>query len=811
MTHVNVFTKAAVEIPEAPTALKYNNNYIQKLGPFLHITNGRRCSMNLLSEYTTVVVDNHVASALYARGSWFLLLEKISVKVPKQGALSVTNENDTTLVTTNTRLEYGARWSAGPMESVGLLRPTFSNLLSVAKSVEYSLLPNVVAAMFPNDVANIIRFIFGLKFGPAYVTPISQCLDVAVNVGASQTTTTHFLRTGGCAKTDNGEIHAIEVQPKYSVGGVAVVPNNTLPDNVTWQGKFKFKLPVQAQSDGLVRRITFMNILMRAQKMKPPLLTKQLTIDEACAPVDPRRLIWGVSVSTLAATISLLTRKSDKEQPNVLGILGFKRKRDLTLVRNLIVIDQKCTSVEAKRILLSMRKGIAYKDALVSKTESLPFRPGTLFRAPKSKVEYKKGRPPWKTDFKILSAASETDYKKYNEPGILLQATSKYWHGLADLREWRGGERPHFQAVWEPKLDGWRILLHWTGNSLIWGSNTGRDISSLIPAKLHDNIKTACGKVSPFILECELVAGTLENCDARFTSKITRENTRGVPKRTRASQVRSKSVEHTLFAVDCIVHNNVDVSNKSYVKRKSLVVQLVDALEAPGLRIVPHFDIVLDSDANVTTTFLKHAYEAMVRSGIEGIVIKGAGLVYGAKHIVLKPVYYITRPSAFPLFDAWDIFRCYAGVVYMGYIEVDRAPWCFPIFGIRDGNSHLRKTHPWHGYTPIHIEGYKIAARMMSHANGYKQEHLIESFRYPTPWFSGGATNTTGCRRFLHKISPASPRLLLVGEMVYERKDQRGWSFPLRFYLARSIAKTVEIDDTTSLFDRLRDMVYPEP
>ena len=808
MTHVNVFTKTAVELPEAPTALRFNHNYIQRLGPFLHISNGRRCSVTPLGALTVVMVDNHVGRVAYTRGSWFIVFDKASVKVPTNGALAVTNGNETATVTNGSTSRYNPGWNAGPKTSVGKMAPTLSNLLSVARGAEFERLPRAIATAFPDHIPAIIQFVFGLKFGAAYVTPTDQCIRQASNVGAVQVTTAHFTRVGGYVKSDNGVTYAVQEQQKYNVGDVAVVPSGGLPDNVSWNSKLTYKLPVREHSDGAVRRVTLNTILLRARQMRPPIATKQLTIEEACAPADPRRLLWGVSKHILPEAVTLLTRKSDKEQPNFLGTLGFKQKRDITFVRNLVTLDQNCTTDEAKRIMLSMRRGIAYADARASKAVSLPFRPGTLFRAPKCKVEYEKSKPPWKREAEILSRAVESDHDKYNEPSILLQATSKYWHSNADLRKWTGGAKPAVEAVWEPKIDGWRVLLHWTGDRLAWASNTGRDITSIMPEMLRKKVENACAALGAFILECELVAGNVVDCDAQYTAGITKENTRGVPKRTRASQVTARGTQHTLFVVDCIVENGLDVSNKSYLDRKTHAVKLMEAL---GLRIVPHFTVALDDKFNLTPEFVNNAYAAMLKSGIEGIVIKCTGLVYGAKHAVLKPVYYLTRPAAFPVVDAWDLFWCYAGVVYMGYIEADRAPWCLPIFGIKDASSKLSPTHPWHGYTPIHIEGYKVANRMMASANGYTQPHVIESYRQPTPWFSKGETTTTGCRRFLHRITKFTPRLLLVGEMVYERKDKVGWSFPWRIYLARSIIKHAPVDDTVSLKRRFGDMVLPEP
>lgn len=817
MTYVNAQSKVAVEIPSAPTALKYNNHFIQNVGGFLHVTQEHNCSLTPLNTGVVVRFEKYVGTVAAIRGAWYIVFDKLCIKVPKSG-LIISTGNENTNVLPGSNAQYKSRWYSGSKVSTAGIKLTMTNLIGAVSSADGNNLTDVLLSTFPNDIDTIIQFVMGLKYGPAYVTPTAQCVRKALDSGAELETTMRFKRAGGYVFTDKGRVYAIQPPKSYKTVDVAVKPMATLPDNVTWSSRTKlnFKLPAQQNKDGSVRRISQHTLIQQASTSRPPKFIQSLTVADACEPVDAQQLIWGVHSSCLLQAVALLTRAGEKQQPNFLKTMGIRNKRDLRFVKTL-VNPAKPTDRMPRVVLLGVVRGHPYKDARLEYTSasaSLPFRPGRLFRAPKTKADYSSNATLWNAELKVWKDM-QAPAGDYEEPLVLLEPSrGQKWHSNAHLRKWKVGSKPAFEYVWEPKIDGWRVLLHWTGKDLLWASNTGRNITGLVPKKFRQQIFTACQSCQAFILECELVAGEIENGSEAEVECITGDRFAKMPRRTRASQVKSVSSQHTLFAMDCLCYNNEDISNKAYADRKVCASKLIfQDMENARIQAIPCHK-VRSTDGVIDKEFINSMFAKMLEAGIEGIVIKATSLAYGHKYAVLKPIYYITHPKMLHGLDPWELFQCYASTVYMGYIEVGRAPWFYPIFGVKTETSKLRKSHPWYGYTPVHIEGYATAYSMMKHVRGYDQTHVVESYYTQTPWFSQGLVSRTGARRYLHNVNATSPCVTLVAEMAYERKNKKGWAFPIRLYLARSIPQTQKlfpVDTVKTLTERLKPFLQLEP
>lgn len=823
MKEVYVYHDTAITIPKPPNALQYNNNYIQIVGPFLLVTNNNNCSVTPLSAKSVITLGNKTGCVVYNNNSWVLVLNNVSVQIPsKVGSLSVATDNEVETITTSSNTEYEQRWATVQKQKATNMSVTVTNVFARMMSGKFNSVYELVDDLcftFGKEAQTIAEFVFLLKYGPAFVIPTAQCVAIAKGAGVTPNVQKSVKRQAGFVYIGDNKTFTTTKMKNYNANGVMVGGVPKLPPNIIWkkEEELDYIVPVLPRDNNSnIREVTATDMIVKAREVKQPqFYYSQFLLKDACSAFDAKRLVWGVDAHVLPLALKLLTRKSEKNQPSFLTTFGYKNSRDLTFVSHMLskLNNWPKSNVKNKIVLLSMRRGHSCDKALQHLNHSLGFEPFVLFRAPRSKVAYDHNTSTWKTDISLLQSATVKTQSNYVEPATLLFRNSKYWHGNALLRNWTGGAKPTFDLVWEPKIDGWRILLHWNGVDVLWQSNTGRNITSLIPADVKDLTSRGCARCKPFILDCELVVGDIKFCEAEHFKKIPYTDTlHNIPYRTRASEVTSKTGTHTLFILDCLVANNIDISNLPYSERIKKAHRIHTDMRRMGnfIRFVPQIPINNKERGKLSKTFVKEMCVAMLNSGLEGIVIKCTGLVYGAKHCVLKPIYFLTRKKTYPFddFNIWNHFWCYCDVVYLGYIETDRDPWCLPIFGIQSNADNYRKSHPWHGYIPVHLEGYKVAYNMMRLANGKRQPHVQESVYVSTPWFSVSQRSSTGCQRFLHPVTQASPRIRLVAEMIYKRKNTLGWSFPYRLYLTQAIDKSIDsIDSEKSFLERIESRI----
>ena len=278
--------------------------------------------------------------------------------------------------------------------------------------------------------------------------------------------------------------------------------------------------------------------------------------------------------------------------------------------------------------------------------------------------------------------------------------------------------------------------------------------------------------------------------------------------RARASAVRKAGADHSLVIVDAIVVDDEDISSESLARRRALVDPLIKSLQAE----IPSFSrlrLEQISQYPVTTgthliplQFLRDSFFAMCKNRMEGIVVKLTALTYGSPHTVLKPIYYGTLTPTFPQQIAPSLpvflenYKCYAKVVYMGYRAVPRDPFLEPIFGVKSKESYPTN-HPWHGYAPVHVEGFKTAYSMA-------RVSIVNSLNHKdTAAMTLGVEEVPHVSFHLHIINSFTPKFYMVAEAAYSRIAKDGvCKVPIRLYLPRLLATRPKNVDTLEEFNR---------
>lgn len=176
--------------------------------------------------------------------------------------------------------------------------------------------------------------------------------------------------------------------------------------------------------------------------------------------------------------------------------------------------------------------------------------------------------------------------------------------------------------VGEPKLDGWRLLIHVADDGVHLYTRTGKSHDGSLPI-----IEAEAGEHLPAgtWLDGEAVAMTIE--DGRVTHEWgTVQSVLGSSTEKAAAQ----SDKITYMAFDLIAHGGIDARSLPYEKRRDLLARIFGKGRMTRLQMVPQVEV---SDASL---------QALLAQGFEGMVIKDTASRYnsgrrGAGWIKVKP------------------------------------------------------------------------------------------------------------------------------------------------------------------------------
>jgi len=580
---------------------------------------------------------------------------------------------------------------------------------------------------------------------------------------------------------------------------------------------------------------------------------------------EPRTVLYGVRVMHLPVVLGVYGRYSEKKggtfsktplcngaDVHIAGHLLWYAQQNRGSKKDRDTVQRYARLAQARGH--SLTAALRHYDALAEITgDAYPFAPGTPFRAPSTKrlLRIATHWGVWIKRRRSARVGIEEMEKQWTSAApvwptllrppfaMVSNVESADWNSDVDYRSWiQACQTAHvpnttvpmpplapLALVWEPKIDGWRVLLHWDGRRLSWFSNTGRLLCggarvSRLPGDIHRQVEASCveGRCPAFILDCELTAGAT---DATTTAELQGLGAGmvAVPRRTRASAVRKLGAVHTLFVMDCIFSGS-DVSCTNLGRRRRAAAALVKTIGLNGsmlaVRLVPQQPVPGDDHSGeIPPAFVAAAFPAMVSANMEGIVVKLTSLAYGGPHTVLKPVYYITdaaaveagrasalpAAAALPLPEMLRMSQRYARVVYMGCRTLGHDPWLEPVFGVKGvATPPYRPGHPWHNYVPIHVEGFKTAHILCARARVSGLPHST------THRVTRTASHDPGMEYLLHRPTAVTPTFQLFAEQVYLRQNTTGWSFPYRLYLIHGRLGASPVDTATELearFSRL--------
>lgn len=776
---------AAVLIPRAPLALSLKGACLQQIGPFIAVMHNRNCAIVPACAGASILVGRHAGVICACPGGWALSLPAARVCVPMAGSVTVTPPDGSSIVVhqDSDAVNYG-RWCVCRSKALPAMAPVLTNLLSVLQAApdgNPAERAQLVHRCFPN-ACNAVAAALLSSLAPGATTPAAAALTAAQTFGTARLLQ-RYTRLGGFARRDDGTCYALQQMARSKTGAIAVSTCPQLPGTLVYrEATDAICYRHQTTTGPLGLHSTADTAAACIANAKLHKFVKPLPIAAEVRAYTPMEVLFGVPAHHVGAAMTLFTRKGEKE-PYKYSLVANTSRQDAALAKELLLLQPSATAQIVQSTMLGMARGHALAKAL-HLSQSQQFVPGTRFRAPSCKKLLGK-KSIWATHVK--RRASATRGARLQEPYALLGKGTMAAHNDADLRAWQAGKAPlvPFRLVWQPKLDGWRILLHNSTAGVLWASNTGRDITELVPEKLRRAVAAAINGVPPFVLEGELVAGPVDDISPPLMAAM---GAAAVPRRTRASAVRSRGLGHTLFITDALVIDNVDISNQSQRSRRTATWKLRDQMGPCPVRVVPQFALNTRSPGVIPVKFVARAFKAMVQADMEGVVVKAESLVYGSTHTVIKPINYGTlgafpRPLAPAQFK--KLFPHLLAVVYMGFIDMPQAPWAAPVFGVASPGT-FPKRHPWHGYAPVHIEGYKVAYAMLRAANAAGLPHVRNhEAGMHTGWTLSGAATSTGCVQHLHPVTSASPLLWLAAERVYRRVDMIGWQLPLRLYLPR--------------------------
>jgi len=178
------------------------------------------------------------------------------------------------------------------------------------------------------------------------------------------------------------------------------------------------------------------------------------------------------------------------------------------------------------------------------------------------------------------------------------------------------GARPHAA---EPKLDGWRVLIHVAENGVHFYTRT----ANLVPAALPDHAAELAENLPAGTwLDAEAVAIEIED------GKVMQ--TWGNVQSLLSSQKPVGSEHITLMAFDLIAHGGIDARALPYEKRRKLLEAIFDSGDWNGIQLVPQIEPTQAS------------LDALLSQGFEGMMLKALDAPYasgkrGAGWTKLKP------------------------------------------------------------------------------------------------------------------------------------------------------------------------------
>ena len=190
----------------------------------------------------------------------------------------------------------------------------------------------------------------------------------------------------------------------------------------------------------------------------------------------------------------------------------------------------------------------------------------------------------------------------------------------------KGGARPdNFSPerfVGEPKLDGWRLLIHVADDGVHLYTRTGKSHDGSLPV-----IEAEVGEHLPpgTWLDGEAVAMNIE--DGRVTHDWgTVQSVLG----SSTEKAAAKSDKITYMAFDLIAHGGIDARSLPYEKRRDLLLRIFSKARLTRLQVVPQVE---PTDASL---------QALLAQGFEGMVIKDTASRYasgrrGAGWVKVKP------------------------------------------------------------------------------------------------------------------------------------------------------------------------------
>lgn len=176
--------------------------------------------------------------------------------------------------------------------------------------------------------------------------------------------------------------------------------------------------------------------------------------------------------------------------------------------------------------------------------------------------------------------------------------------------------------VGEPKLDGWRLLIHVADDGVHLYTRTGKCYDGSLPmieAEVGEHLPTGTW------LDGEAVALTIE--DGRVTHDWgTVQSVLG----SSTDKAASQSEKITYMVFDLIAHGGVDARSLPYTKRRDLLQRIFGKRRMGRLQLVPQVEV---SDASL---------QALLAQGFEGMVIKDTASRYssgrrGGGWIKVKP------------------------------------------------------------------------------------------------------------------------------------------------------------------------------
>lgn len=780
----------AIVLPRAPRALviklpglsgTLHETAITSLAGFLFVYNNKMCTLTPLAAQPDVVVNSVCGWVQRVEDHFCLCLPKIEVQTAK-GRIVVTRE----------------------------LGPTVDDLLgaiTTAPGTTAAQQAGHIASCFPGHAGAVASAIQVWRAGAAKTVPMARFLR---QMGTQPVVPRRFQLVGGYLVSNRGVFQTAKTSP-ISIGGVTVgvcVRSDKQRVKVTDDGKIKTYAPVTKlhRADiGMVRNDIMVQEFSVRQQHRTAARPTPFPLPQRA--VAPRDLLYRVRPEHVPAALAVFARYSDKNSATFGSYTGV-RSNERAIVKELVKIELglKTFATRARRVVLAAARGHNMEELLAVAKEkpqtkfssAFGFKAGVAFRAPRTK-RLLRNKSIWALDARVRASIVRKDGKTpFQEPNAMIGKPSSSWHNDADLKHWQtsGGQLKPFELIWEPKIDGWRILLHWDGSQLHWVSNTGRLLfndnefgKSWIPSDINNLVTGAAAGMLPFIIDCELSEGVYETVAVPELQSHSSDVT--VTTRSRASAVRSRGADHTLFVIDCVVLGATDVSPLSLFDRRKycegIATKLARKLPSYSrikVAVVPQYGLATQTH-EIPSEFVKDAFYAMVAHKMEGIVVKLTTLVYGSSHTVLKPIYYGTQYATFPkeLAPSREIFidtyKCYARVVYMGHKAVPREPWIEPIFGVKDLHAYPAG-HPWHGYVPIHIEGFKTAYSMARMA---KVNTLVHVPAEKTA--AVGFKVEPHANILLHPVGMATPKFYMVAEAAYKRKNMGAWKYPFRLYLPR--------------------------